>query len=85
VSSLIPEPELVLLREAVRRHVEHDVPLDIELPFRAEARGIRWFRLRGRAVRDDDGRAMLLAGSLSDVTESRSRAGGGRDRAPGAW
>ena len=72
VSAVVPEADLGLLREAVRRHLEEDAPLDIELQLRAESRGMRWFRLRGRAVRDTDGQPILLAGALSDVTEQRA-------------
>ncbi len=72
VSTVVPEADLELLKEAARRHLAHDAPLDIELQLRAGARGMRWFRLRGRAVRDADGVPILLAGALSDVTEQRA-------------
>ena len=32
----------------------------------------RWFRVRGLALRDDDGRVLRIAGSQSDITEQRA-------------
>lgn len=69
---VLPESDLTLLKDAVRAHLESDLPLDLELRFRSPALGLRWFRLRGRAVRDASGVPLRLAGALSDVTEHRA-------------
>jgi len=45
--------------------------LDAELAMRDAAGETRWVRCRAAAVRDAEGRAVRLAGSLSDVTELR--------------
>lgn len=72
VAHVVPENDLSLLKDAVTRHLQQDAPLDLELQLRTESRGVRWFRIRGGAVRDSDGQPILLAGSMSDVTEHRA-------------
>ncbi|MBL0170207.1 MAG: PAS domain-containing protein [Gemmatimonadaceae bacterium] len=72
VSTVVPENDLELLKDAVRRHLGQGAPLDLEMPLRTPVRGVRWFRLRGRAVRNEAGVPQLLAGTLSDVTEHRA-------------
>lgn len=72
VSTIMPAADLELLREAVSRHLTQDAPLDLEVQMRTVSQGMRWFRLRGRAVRDAAGLPVQLAGALSDVTEQRA-------------
>ncbi len=72
IAEVVPAADLALLREAVRRHLEEGAPLEVELQLRTTSRGLRWFRIRGRAVREADGHAVRLAGALSDVTEQRA-------------
>ncbi len=72
VSTLMPAADLELLREAVSRHLAEEAPLDIEVQMRTVSQGMRWFRVRGRAVRDGSGVPLQLAGALSDVTEQRA-------------
>ena len=56
---------------AVRAHVRKDVPYDVEFRARTKSGGYRWLRARGRSVRDGAGRAVRVAGSVSDVRERR--------------
>ncbi|MCC6244356.1 MAG: response regulator [Gemmatimonadaceae bacterium] len=72
VSTVVVESDLPLLRTALDLHVRERVPLDLELRLITLDRGIRWFRVRGRAVRDEHGAALRLAGAVSDVTEQRA-------------
>lgn len=72
ILEVLPESDLSLLRDAVRRHLNEDAPLDMELRFRTPTRELRWYRLRGRALRDENGTPLRLAGALSDVTEQRA-------------
>jgi PAS domain S-box-containing protein len=72
VTTLMPAPDLELLRAAVSRHLTQNAPLDLEVQMSTESQGMRWFRLRGRAVRDASGVPVQLAGALSDVTEQRA-------------
>jgi len=52
-------------------HVRKDVPYDVEFRARTKSGGYRWLRARGRSVRDGAGRAVRVAGSVSDVRERR--------------
>ncbi|MEQ1691286.1 MAG: PAS domain-containing protein [Gemmatimonas sp.] len=72
VSTVIPDADLELLKGAVRRHIEDGAPLDLEMPLQTPTLGLRWFRVRGRAVRNAAGMPISLAGGLSDVTEQRA-------------
>jgi PAS domain S-box-containing protein len=54
---------------AVREQLEHGAPLDIEVRLVPRDGTSRWVRLCGRAARDAAGRAVRMAGTLSDVTE----------------
>ncbi len=56
---------------AVRAHVRKDVPYDVEFRARTKSGGYRWLRARGRSVRDGSGRAVRVAGSVTDVKERR--------------
>lgn len=69
---LIHPDELALFRLEFSRHLDGQSP-----QFQFEGRmwhakaGYRWFLTRGLAVRDEDGVAYRMAGSLSDVTERK--------------
>jgi PAS domain S-box-containing protein len=69
-SRLHPE-DLKATIDALKAHIEHDVPYDVEYRLRCKNGAYRWFRARGRALRATGGRAYRMAGSISDVTERR--------------
>lgn len=52
---------------ALRAHLGTDEPYDEEYRLRLKNGSYRWFRARGSVVRDRAGRAVRMAGSLSDV------------------
>jgi len=54
--------------EAVRRHMEEDVPFDAIYRLRSRAGDWLWCRARGMAVRDGDGRPYRMAGCISDIS-----------------
>ena len=56
---------------AVRAHVRKDVPYDVEFRARTKSGGYRWLRARGRSVRDGGGRAVRVAGSVTDIKDRR--------------
>ena len=56
---------------AVRAHVRKDVPYDVEFRARTKSGGYRWLRARGRSVRDGTGRAVRVAGSVTDIKDRR--------------
>ena len=49
--------------------LERREPYDIEYRLRTEAHGFRWFRSRAQAKWDDQGRAVRVVGSMTDVTD----------------
>jgi PAS domain S-box-containing protein len=54
--------------EAVRRHLEEDVPYDVIYRLRTRSGDWLWCRARGMAVRDPDGRPYRMAGCISDIS-----------------
>lgn len=57
--------------EQVRRHLSDQVPYDTEYRLRTRAGAYRWFRARGASVRDVQGQATRMAGSIQDVTDRK--------------
>ncbi|HUG71309.1 MAG TPA: PAS domain-containing protein [Pirellulaceae bacterium] len=54
---------------AVKQHIADDHPYDIEYRLRTKSGQWRWFRARGACVRDHEGRALRMAGSIRDIQE----------------
>lgn len=53
------------------RHVRENSPYDVELRLRKKAGGYLWVRARGRMVRSAVGKAVRMAGSLSDISDRK--------------
>lgn len=60
------------LRTAVQRHLTQRTPYDIEYRLRTRGGDYRWFRARGQAVWNEQGQAVRMAGSITDVTERKN-------------
>lgn len=56
---------------AVQSHLKHRTPYDYEHRLRTREGKYRWFRARGSAVWDDQGRPLQMAGSISDIHEQK--------------
>jgi diguanylate cyclase (GGDEF)-like protein/PAS domain S-box-containing protein len=56
---------------AAKAHIRDDCPYDVEFRVRAKGGDYRWFRARGRSVRNADGWAVRMAGSVSDIHHSK--------------
>ena len=67
--SVVHPDDVALYREAMARHRENDVSLDVELRMRGSNGQYRWFRMRGASFRDDAARVVRMSGSLTDVHE----------------
>lgn len=52
-------------------HVRKGAPYDMEMRLRRKTGGYLWVRARGRMVRDAVGKAMRMAGSLSDISDRK--------------
>ncbi|HVX62660.1 MAG TPA: PAS domain S-box protein [Pirellulales bacterium] len=59
------------LRQSLEKHFNEQAPYDIEFRLRHAAGEYRWFRSRGFACRDADGKPLRMSGSIQDVTERR--------------
>ncbi|MDH6590195.1 PAS domain S-box-containing protein [Variovorax sp. TBS-050B] len=69
-----PQTDVEERRAAIARYIAGDADrLDAEWRFRQPDGTDRWRRVRGRALRDADGKALRLSGSISDV-DDRKRA-----------
>jgi PAS domain S-box-containing protein len=55
--------------QALARHLEADTPLDVQYRMSTQGTDYRWFRVRGRALRDANGTPVRITGSISDITE----------------
>lgn len=60
--------------EALQRHLDHKAPFDVEVRMQSRSGEFRWFRVRGQSVRDASGRAIRMAGALTDITEKHMAA-----------
>ena len=65
-----PDDELQV-HEALRLHFEERQPYDLELRLRCKDDSYRWFRTRGKGIRDDTGRVVRMVGSIFDITEHK--------------
>jgi PAS domain S-box-containing protein len=59
------------VEEAVRQHFRQRTPYDIEYRMRHKDGSYRWFRGRGQAVWNADGRVIRFAGASSDITDQK--------------
>lgn len=66
--------ERARLQEAMRSHVDDQVPYDVQVPLETKSGEYRWFHLRGEAERDEGGKAVVVSGAISDITDERERA-----------
>ncbi len=56
-------------KKALQEHFKDDVPLDFDFRMRVANGHYRHFRIRGLALKGANGRALRMAGSLTDITE----------------
>lgn len=56
---------------SVAAHLEGHAPYDVEYRLRTGSGDYRWFRARGQAVWDEEGRPLCMAGSLQCISERK--------------
>jgi PAS domain S-box-containing protein len=59
------------VRDALRAHLGHDVPYQIECRLRHRSGDWRWFMVAGTALKDAAGKPYRMAGSMIDITERK--------------
>ncbi|MDR3478049.1 MAG: PAS domain S-box protein [Gammaproteobacteria bacterium] len=57
--------------EAIKEHLEHYAPFDIEFRLKQKSGEYHWYRSVGEALRDDQGVAVRMAGSHTDIGERK--------------
>ncbi len=60
--------------DAFSSHLKRGEPLDVEMRLQTKSGDYRWFRLRGQSVRGETGKAIRMAGSITDMTDRRQAA-----------
>ncbi|MEQ1751018.1 MAG: PAS domain S-box protein [Prosthecobacter sp.] len=63
--------DVARVQDAVAAHLERREPYDLDLRLRVKDGGYRWFRSRGEAERDEQGRAVRMAGTLYDISQRK--------------
>ena len=56
---------------ALNEHRTHGAPYDAEFRLRTRSGNYRWFEARGKSVRDANGQAVRMAGSITDITDRK--------------
>jgi two-component system sensor histidine kinase UhpB len=57
--------------QAVTAHLAQRTPYDVEYRLRTKSNGYRWFRSRGQAIWNSEGKPVRMAGSIADITERK--------------
>jgi PAS domain S-box-containing protein len=57
--------------DAFSTHLERDVPYDVEYRLKTKSGEYRWFRARGKSLRNETGRSYRAAGSITDITDQK--------------
>jgi PAS domain S-box-containing protein len=68
----LPSDEAVGTLATIRAHLDRNKALDVETRLRAKSGAWRWFRLRARSISDPQGRALRMAGTLTDITDRKT-------------
>lgn len=56
----------------LQNHLKNDIPYDTELRMRCKDGLYKWFRARGKAIRDEQGIAVHMSGIMSDISDKKS-------------
>ena len=70
VSHLHPEDKAATLA-AIEKHLRDNTPYDVEYRLKTKAGEYRWFRSRARSVRNSKGKAVRMAGSITEITDRK--------------
>ena len=60
--------------EAFSNHLKLGAPFDVDMRLLTKSEDYRWFRSRGQSVRGPTGKAVRMAGAITDMTDRRQAA-----------
>jgi diguanylate cyclase (GGDEF)-like protein/PAS domain S-box-containing protein len=69
---IIQPDDRARVQGVLQEHLRNGQPFDMEFRVLAAAGEERWFRARGQAVRDGSGRALRMAGALTDIQRQKA-------------
>ncbi len=69
--SLVHPADSHAMWAAVEHHLADGTPYDVEFRLRTKSGEYRWFRSRGQAQWDAEGRPIRMAGSIQDITDRK--------------
>ncbi len=67
LSSIHPDDRASAL-QALQSHLKNDTPFNTEYRFQRSGESFRWYHSSGRAVRDKNGAATRMVGTIGDIT-----------------
>ena len=73
-TSRLHQEDRAPIAKAFNDHLNHGATFDVELRLQNKAGEYRWFRSRGRSVLDSEGKAIRMAGALTDVNDRKLQA-----------
>jgi PAS domain S-box-containing protein len=78
---LLHSDDMDRVQSAVRAHLERREPYSIELRLRRKDGSYGWFLSRGRALWDQNGKAVRMVGAITDIAERKETESALADRA----
>lgn len=69
---LLHRDDLHATLEAVHAHITRGTPYDVTYRLRTKLGEWKWFRARAEAIRDANGQALRMAGSMSDISDLKA-------------
>lgn len=69
--ALLHPDDLARVFDRVRQHLENNIPYNVEYRLRTKQGRYKWFQARGKAILDGSGKPCRMAGSITDITESK--------------
>ena len=69
---LLHPEDVSSVQAALEAHMAWSAPYEVEFRTRDRAGGYRWSQVKGKALRDAEGRASYMAGTIVDITERKT-------------
>jgi PAS domain S-box-containing protein len=70
-ASLIHTEDRERVFQAMAAHIDHHVPYEVESRLRTKQGEYRWFKAKGQAIFDEEGKIIRGGGTIRDITEQK--------------